>query len=296
MSDESPGPAQCAVVIVNYNGGDDVLACLTSVHETPGNVEVCVVDNASTDGSPDRIAERFDGVRLVRNDHNAGFAAAANQGVRATDHPVVVLLNPDARVTPAALGTLSRAFEVHERAGAIGALVRNPDGSVQPSKRSFPTLWQSVLHGLVGLVWTSNPGTRAYVLADAPLDAPCTVGWVSGAAMALRREAFDAMDGFDEDFFFFVEDVDLCKRLWDAGWEVWFEPRAEVVHAWGGSWTRRPLKFLWLHQWNLFRYVRKHRRGWWVVAYPAIAAGLLLRFLLLALRWVFVRRSVPAHR
>jgi N-acetylglucosaminyl-diphospho-decaprenol L-rhamnosyltransferase len=102
--------------------------------------------------------------------------------------------------------------------------------------------------------------------------------------------------GFDESFFFFVEDVDLCRRLWDAGWEVWFEPRAEVVHDWGGSWTRRPLGYLWLHHRNLLRYAAKHERGWGRLAYPAIALGLGARFAVLALRWALWGRALPRHR
>jgi GT2 family glycosyltransferase len=104
------------------------------------------------------------------------------------------------------------------------------------------------------------------------------------------------VDAFDERFFFFVEDVDFCRRLADAGFEVWFDPRAVFTHIWGGSWTQRPLRFLFLHQRNLYRYFRKHRRGAWVLAAPFVAAGLSLRFTLLALRWVFTKRSVPKHR
>jgi GT2 family glycosyltransferase len=225
-----------------------------------------------------------------------GFAAAANQGVRATSAPYVLLLNPDATLEPNALSALLEALESHPTAGAVGALVRNPDGSVQPTKRAFPTLRQSISHGLVGIFRPANRGTRAYTLADDDFTAPRTVDWVAGPAMAVRREAFENVGGFDEAYFFFVEDVDLCKRLWQRGWEVWFTPGAEVVHVWGGSWTKRPLRFIWMHQWNLFRYVRKHYRGAWVLAYPAIAAGLAVRFVLLALRWLITRRSVPEHR
>ncbi len=227
---------------------------------------------------------------------NTGFAAAANQAVQATSADVVVLLNPDTEVRAGAIGALDEALRSHARAGIVAPLVLNPDGSVQPTKRAFPSIWQSALHGLVGLIWPGNPGTRSYTLADASFGEPKTVGWVAATAVALRREAFDAIGGFDERFFFFVEDVDLCKRMWDSGWEVWFEPKAVLVHEWGGSWTQRPLKFLWIHHVNLFRYVLKHRRGVWVLAYPFIAAGLLVRFMLLALRWLITRRSVPRHR
>ena len=287
--------SELAVVVVNYNAGASVLDCLGAVAaESPA--EIVVIDNASTDGSVERIAGGRPDVRLVRNTRNTGFAAAANQGVRETRAENVLLLNPDAILRPGALHALSATLAEHPRAGAVGTLVLNPDGTVQPTKRAFPTLTQSALHGLLGPVWPGNPGTRAYTLADASFDRERTVDWVAGTAVAVRRRAFETVGGFDESFFLFVSDVDLCRRMWDAGWEVWFEPRAVAEHAWGTSWTQRPLKFLWSHQRSLFRYATKHRRGAWILAYPFILGGLVLRFVLLAIRWFFTRRSVPRHR
>lgn len=284
-----------SVVVVNHNGGDDIIDCLSSVvRDVPANV--VVIDNASTDGSDTRVEASFRSATVIRNERNVGFATAVNQAVRATDTPYVFFVNQDATLKAGSLGALEMALDGHPRAGAVGALVRNPDGSVQPTKRAFPTLGQSFWHGIVGIFRPNNPGTRGYLLADDDFTSDRTVDWVSGPAMAVRRTAFDAVGGFDEAFFFFVEDVDLCKRLWDAGWEVWFVPGAEVMHGWGGSWTKRPMKFLWMHQRNLFRYVTKHYRGAWVLAYPFIAAGLIVRFMLLALRWVITKRSVPEHR
>jgi N-acetylglucosaminyl-diphospho-decaprenol L-rhamnosyltransferase len=283
------------VVVVNYNGGREVVDCVEALLRSTVPVDVVVVDNASSDGSDVDIARRFGSVTVLRAGRNLGFAGGANLGARRATTPWIVFVTTDALVAPDAVEIMVRSLESHPGAGAVGPLVRNPDGSVQPSKRAFPTLWQSALHGVLGLVWPGNPGTRAYTLADAPLDAACVVGWVSGATMAVRREAFEAVGGFDEAFFFFVEDVDLCKRLTDAGWQIWFEPAAEVVHAWGGTWTRRPVRFLWMHQRNLLRYATKHHTGAWTLAYPVIAAGLLLRFILLLIRWLVVGKSVPAH-
>jgi N-acetylglucosaminyl-diphospho-decaprenol L-rhamnosyltransferase len=280
-----------AVVVINYNGGAFIGDCIASLRsQTPA--EIVVVDNGSTDGS----AAELSGVRLIRNTTNVGFAAAANQGIRATSAPFVFLVNPDATVKDGALDALEAALETTPRAGVVGALVRNLDGTIQPTRRRFPSLGQSILHGIVGIFRPDNPGTRAYTLSEANLSRLAQVDWVAGTATALRRDAFEAIGGFDEGYFFFVEDVDLCKRMSDAGYEVWFEPSAEVIHVWGASWTKRPMRFIWMHQWNLFRYVRKHYRGGWVLMYPLIAAGLLLRFMLLALRWVITRRSVPGHR
>src|SRR5439155_3090302 len=216
--------------------------------------EIVVVDNASDDGSLDIATATLDHVHVIHNDRNTGFAVAANQGIRAATGDVVVLVNPDAVAAPGAVAALAAAIAAHPRAGVVGGFVRNPDGTVQPTKRAFPSLGQAALHGLVGVVWPNNPGTRAYTLADASFEEPRRVDWVAATAVAVRREAFEQVGGFDERFFFFVEDVDLCRRLADAGWEVWFEPRAEFTHIWGGSWTQKPLRFLALHQLNLYRY------------------------------------------
>lgn len=289
-----PVTTDIAVVILNHNGGDDVIDCLRSVTEQRP-AELVVVDNASQDGS-EKLIEQMPDVRLIRNERNVGFAAGANQGVRATVAPYVFFLNADAILKSRALDALRESLDAHPKAAVIGALVRNPDGTVQPTRRAFPSLGQAALHGIVGIFRPSNRGTRAYVLADETFDEAAKVDWVACTAVGVRRDAFEAVGGFDEAFFFFVEDVDLCKRLWDAGYEVWFEPGAEVVHRWGGAWGQRPLRFMWMHQRNLFRYVRKHKRGAWVFSYPFIAAGLLVRFTLLAIRWLITRRSVPTHR
>jgi len=285
---------KASVVVLNHNAGPLLLDCLRSV--AGGAAEIVLVDNASTDGSTEAAAAAVAAMRVINNERNLGFAAAANQGVRAATIDPVVLLNPDAVASPGAIEALAQAIADHPRAGVVGGLVRNPDGTVQPTKRAFPKLRHAALHGLVGIVWPNNPGTRAYTLADASFEEPRQVDWVAMTAVAIRREAFEAIGGFDEDFFFFVEDVDLCRRLADAGWEVWFDPRAEFMHVWGGSWTQRPLKFLALHQRNLLRYFRKHKRGAWVLATPFVVAGLGLRFMLLALRWLITGRSVPKHR
>lgn len=287
--------AQVTVVVVNFNGGDAVLAALESVEASTLPCEIVVVDNASSDASAARIAARFGRAQMIHNAVNRGFGAAANQGVEASKTPYVFLLNPDATIDPGALEHLVACARERPRCAAAGPLVLNPDGSPQPSRRAFPTLWQSAMHGLLGLFWPGNPGTRAYVLDGLPHDRASRVGWVSGSAMLVRKTAFDSVDGFDEDFFFFVEEVDLCRRLTDAGWEIWWEPQARVVHAWGASWSQRPIRYLWMHHRNLFLYATKHRRGIRVLAYPLIAAGLGLRFAALALRWLATRKAVPSH-
>ncbi|HVE92697.1 MAG TPA: glycosyltransferase family 2 protein [Actinomycetota bacterium] len=284
-----------AVVVLTHDSAADVAGCLESIRRSTVPAEVVVVDNASSDESREVVQRCCPEARVIASPRNLGFSAAANIGVRASRAGFVMLLNPDARLAPGALEALALFLSARPGAAAVGPLVRNPDRTVQPSKRAFPTLWQSAMHGIVGLVWPGNPGTRAYLLADAPLDRPARVGWLSCSAVMLRREAFEKVGGFDERFFFFVEDVDLCRRLSDAGWELWFDPGAEAEHAWGGTWTQKPLRNLWLHHANLMRYALKHRRGASALAAPVIAAGLALRFTLLAIRWLLARRALPPH-
>lgn len=281
-------------VIVNYNSAPDIFECLDTLRASEHPVELVVVDNGSTDGSPDRLAA-IDDVRLVRSARNVGFGGGVNLGVRAADpQGAILLVNPDATVAPDAIGHLVATLEANPMAAAVGPLVLNPDGTVQPSKRRFPSWSQAAMHATIGVFWPGNPGTRAYVCADLPEDQPSIVGWLSASVLLVRVDAFREVGMFDERFFFYVEDLDLCRRFADAGMELWFEPRAEAVHAWGGS-TRNPTKQLWQHHTNLYRYVGKHAQGWRRIKLPLVALGLAARFALLYARMKLLRQRLPAH-
>lgn len=281
-------------VIVNYNSAPDIFECLETLRASEHPVELVVVDNGSTDGSPDQLAA-IDDVRLVRSARNVGFGGGVNLGVRAADpQGAILLVNPDATVAPDAIGHLVATLEAHPAAAAVGPLVLNPDGTVQPSKRRFPSWSQAAMHATIGVFWPGNPGTRAYVCADLPEDQPSIVGWLSASVLLVRVDAFRDVGMFDERFFFYVEDLDLCRRFADAGMELWFEPRAEAVHAWGGS-TRKPTKQLWQHHTNLYRYVGKHTQGWRRIKLPLVALGLAARFALLYARMKLLRQRLPAH-
>jgi N-acetylglucosaminyl-diphospho-decaprenol L-rhamnosyltransferase len=281
-------------IIVNYNSAPDIFECLDHLRASEHPVDLVVVDNASTDGSADELGAQPD-VRLVRSARNLGFGGGVNLGVRTVDpNGAILLVNPDATLAPDAVGSLVATLELRPLAAAVGPLVLNPDGTVQPSKRRFPTWLQAAMHSTIGVFWPGNPGTRAYVCADAPEDRPSQVGWLSASVLLIRVEAFRDVGMFDERFFFYVEDLDLCRRFADAGRELWFEPRAEAVHAWGGS-TRKPTKQLWQHHTNLYRYVGKHARGWRRAKLPLVALGLAARFALLYARMKVLRQRLPAH-
>jgi N-acetylglucosaminyl-diphospho-decaprenol L-rhamnosyltransferase len=253
-------PADVAVVIVNHNSGDDVANAARSALETAGDarVQVVVVDNDSHDGSADRAEAAVPGVRVIRTGRNAGFGSAANVGMRSTDAPWVFLLNPDARITGGTLGGLLKVAVDRPEAGAIGVLTRNADGTVYPSARRIPGYAQATMHAFVSPFRTDNRWTRDYEMLDWDRRTERSVDWVSGSSMLLRRAALDRVGLFDEDYFMYVEDMDLCTRLRAARWDVWFTPELEVTHI-GGTATRGKRRMTLEHSRSMYHYFVKHR-------------------------------------
>ncbi|MEX2457820.1 MAG: glycosyltransferase family 2 protein [Actinomycetota bacterium] len=260
MTLEPPGAPRLSVVVVNYNAGDHLIRCVRSVYDAAGgeDVDVLVVDNASRDGSADHLEAALPVVRLIRNPVNRGFAAAANQGIQATATPYVFLLNPDAEMLAGTMAGLVKVGEEHPRAGAIGVLVRDPDGSVYPSARRAPGLVVGLGHAFAGLFSRDNRFTRAYTMADWDRTTERRVDWVSGSAMLVRRRALDEVRGLDAGYFMYVEDLDLCTRLVRAGWKVVFSPEVEVVHV-GGVSTGRSRRMFYEHGRSAYRYFVKFR-------------------------------------
>jgi N-acetylglucosaminyl-diphospho-decaprenol L-rhamnosyltransferase len=252
--------ADVAVVIVNYNSGDDVTICVRSVFESAGDAlaQVVVVDNRSGDGSAERAAEAFPQIHLIRNTENRGFGAAANQGMRATRTPWVFLLNPDARIVGGTLGATLKLARGRPAAGAVGVLTCNGDGSTYPSARKVPTYREAIFHAFLSPFRPDNRWSRAYRLAGWDRRTERRVDWVSGSSVLLRREALDRVGMFDEAFFMYVEDLDLCTRMRRDGWEVWFSPELEIEHI-GGTATRGQRRMTLEHSKSMYRYFVKHR-------------------------------------
>ncbi len=279
MTEPRPPRDELAVVIVNTNAGPDILRCIASVYDSAGDVslEVVVVDNDSSDGSREAVLERFPAVRLVRNAANRGFPAAANQGIRGTRSEFVLLLNPDAEIVAGTLEGFLKVARDRPRAGALGALVRNPDGSVYPSARKVPTLGEGLAHTVLAPFWADNPFSRRYRLGGWDRQGERLVDWVSGSSMLLRREALEQVGVFDERFFMYVEDMDLCTRMRSAGWEVWFCPELEIEHI-GGTATAGKRRMTLEHSRSIYAYFVKHQSsGWRVVLRPPVWALLRLR-------------------
>jgi N-acetylglucosaminyl-diphospho-decaprenol L-rhamnosyltransferase len=285
MRDRSPSQnLDVAVVVVNTNSGEGARRCVRSIFDSAGDIRtaVVIVDNDSHDGSGRAAVAAFPEVRMIQNDSNRGFPAAANQGMRATSSEFVFLLNPDAEI---AGGTLERFLKVareHPRAGAIGALVRDPDGKIYPSARRVPSLAQGVMHILMGPWWPKNRWTRAYKMADWDRQTERRVDWVSGSSMLLRRAMLEDVGLFDEAYFMYVEDMDLCTRMRAADWEVWFSPELEVVHV-GGTATAGKRRMTLEHSNSIYTFFVKHRsNGWRAVLRPFAWMALRLRAVLVS--------------
>jgi N-acetylglucosaminyl-diphospho-decaprenol L-rhamnosyltransferase len=285
-ADES-GPPELAVVIVDYNAGDDLMKCLASVFASAGDasLEVVVVDNASRDESAERAHAVFPAARILTNRSNLGFAGAANVGIGATAAPFLFLLNPDAEMSSGTAANLLKLVRDRPRAGAIGPLIRSLDGTLYPTGRRVPSLIEGLGHVALGPFLPNNRFTRAYTMAGWDRSTEREVDWISGSAMLLRRDAVEEVGGFDEGFFMYGEDVDLCTRLRAAGWAVVFSPEVEIRHV-GGTATSRDPRMPLIHSRSAFRYFRKHHaHGWRVVLLPFVWAALRVRALVVSRKW-----------
>ncbi len=278
-------PARVAVVIVNFNAGAALAATLSSLVSGLDGIdwEAVVVDNDSSDGS-ERAAEGTDPrVRLLRQSANAGFARGVNAGIAATSAPHVLVLNPDCELTDAAAVRLSTELDRHPKCAVIGPRILDPTGTLQQSARGDPTL----LTGLFGrtTVWSrlfpSLPVVRRNLAAEAALQSGRSsevVDWVSGACMLARREALGSVGGFDERYFLYWEDADLCRRLRRLDWHVRYMPGAVVVHTVGrSSRTAHALANREFHR-SAYRYYVTHVvPQWWHPARPVAWAILAAR-------------------
>ena len=236
-----------AVSIVNTNNRELLLACLDSLRRE--DVEIVVLDNASEDGSVDAIRERFQNVRVIAQEFRAGFGANHNAVIRATDSRYIYVLNDDTTSADWGFERMVAHLDANPRVAALGPRLVYPDGRLQASAWRFPTPAVSALGlltlGKVGVLQSQGDDTRP-------------VGWVMGAALLLRREALDHVGLFDEEFFLYSEEVDLCLRLRRAGWGVEYFPSVTVVHhesQFSAGIPERRINEMWRSR---HRYWRKH--------------------------------------
>jgi N-acetylglucosaminyl-diphospho-decaprenol L-rhamnosyltransferase len=276
MTDEG---ADLAVVIVNYNTGEYLERCLASLETHRGDLrlDVLVIDNASHDGSHRAAVAAHPWARLIENPDNVYLSPAWNQGILETEAPFVLLLNPDTEWWDGTLADYVAIARAHPRAGMVGPMVRNTDGSVYPSGRPLPSVVDAVGHGFLGLFAPRNRFSRRYHMDGWDRSTEREVDWVSGCCMLLPRRVFDEVGLLDESFLLYGEELDMATRLRDAGWFVLFTPGVEILHAIGVS-TGRSRRMSVMHSASIYRYYRKHRaRGWRRLTLPLAWTALRAR-------------------
>jgi len=220
-------------VIVAYRSAATLRGCVEPLAAHP-DVRVTVVDNASPDDTAASIAGLD--VDLVRSPRNGGFSYGCNLGAARGEAPFLLFLNPDARIDAGALAALRAALDADPGAGLAGPRILDDDGGLAWSLRRFPRQRSTFAQALfLHRIWPRANWTDELVRDPGCYERPGTAEWVSGACMLVRRHAFEAIGGFDERFFLYCEDTDLCRRLWDAGHAVRFEPAAVVRHVGGVS-------------------------------------------------------------
>lgn len=277
---EEVRPPRVAVVIVSYDVRDLLAGCLKSLAGQGEGLEVVVVDNASSDGSAEMVAADFPDVSIVRNLDNRGFGAAANQGIAATLAPYVLSLNPDTVLHPGAIRGLSEYLDQHPEVGAVGPKILRPDGSLDlASRRSFPSPTVALLRlSLLSRLFPKSPRLARYNLTDRSPDVPQEIDAGTGACLLFRRAALNQVGVYDDAFFMYGEDLDLCFRLKEAGWKVMYWPASVVVHYKGRSSRQRSNAMIREFHRSMWIFFRKHyRRSTPAPVAALIHAGIELR-------------------
>lgn len=272
---------QLSVIIISYNAKAHLKDCLQSLydHTAVDPFEIIVVDNASTDGSLAMLAREFPKVRTIASPDNIGFAGANNLAMREAKGQFFLLLNNDALVTSGAVDTMLRLIQEKPDVGVLGPLLRNEDGSVQVSYGRMISLHAEAIQRVLTRGNTrGNPLVRRYIANRSKKEA--YPDWVSGACMMLRADVVKLVGFFDDHFFMYSEEVDLCERIRRAGYRVYYTPQAEVVHIGGKSTEANPEKAAFEYRRSQLYFYSKH--------YGRVRVLLLKAYLLvsIAVRWV----------
>lgn len=256
---------ELSVIILNYNAAADLRCCLASLAAGCAGLrfETIVVDNASPRPGVEAAVAGFPGVRLIRRRRNGGFSAGMNTGLRAARAEAALILNPDTVLAPGAAPALLAAMRADPSIGVLGPRLLNPDGSLQLSCRRFPTFAASLFNrnSLLTRLLPRNRFSRSYLMTDWDHSRSNDVDWLSGAAMLLNQRALRQVGPFDPGFFFEIEDVDLCRRMHDAGYRVVYFPEATVTHEIGASSRTAQYRVIRARHEGMWRYYRRYMGG-----------------------------------
>ncbi|MBV7282776.1 glycosyltransferase family 2 protein [Corynebacterium sp. TAE3-ERU30] len=288
-----------AIITVTYSPGRHLREFLDSLPAaTSRPVRVVMADNGSRDGAPEAAERDYDCAEFLPTGGNVGYGHAINiaaqhlHAARAAgevDPRYLLVVNPDVVFGPGSIDTLLNTADTWQGSvGSVGPYIKEPDGSAYPSARAVPTLGLGIGHALLGGVWKNNPWSRRY-RNDADMSTAHTAGWLSGSCLLLNWEAFDAIGGFDERYFMYMEDVDLGDRLGRAGYENVFAPAAVITHAKGHVADRDPGRLLPAHHESAYRFqADRYPKAYHLPLRVALKVGLKLREILAVAR---ARRS-----
>ncbi len=277
QTQSSEGGVELSIIIVSWNVRDLLRQCLDSIDrgKTGLDLEVIVVDSASVDGTQEMVVAEFPWVMLLAQTENVGFPRGNNIGIRQARGHKLLLLNPDTIVKGDALHQMVDYLEEHASVGALGPRLSYPDGTIQSSKRRFPTVLTAFFESTWLEPWTPGGMLERYRAQDVADDEIADVDWVMGAALMVRHSVVEQVGLMDEDYFMYSEELDWCRRIKDAGWRVVYFPRAEIVHFEGKSSeqavTERHINF----QRAKLRYFRKYHGR---LVCSALRAYLLLSY------------------
>lgn len=259
-----------AAVWVSYHSAADLEASVASVRDAAHEaVELIVVDNASGDPELASVVQQHPEVRVLDAQGNLGYGRAVNLAAArlAPEIEWILIVNPDTVFAPGAVDELLRVAEEHPEAGAFGPRIVDAQGEIYPSARALPSLRVGIGHAVFSRIWPSNPWSAAYRRSDLTsreLTDPVTTGWLSGACLLIRRPLFDAIGGFDPRYFMYFEDVDLGKRIGEAGAASLYVPSAVVTHIGGQSTKRHSRRMIVVHHRSAYLYLSRKYAAWYL--------------------------------
>ncbi len=273
------------IIIVNYNSCHHLRNCLESIYKNSGltnNCTVTVYDNGSTDDSLMNAKNSFPAIHYIYSRRNVGFAKGVNKAIKNTKGKYILLVNPDVTLFPKTISLMVKFMDRHSRCGVLGGEILSPVGHREPTCRRFPNYLNIVFgrRSLARRMFPRNPFSRKYLCLDLDYERPQRVNFVEGSLMMIRRKALKEIGLFDEQFFLYVEDADMCHRMQKSGWETWWVPHAYAIHLRGENFRKDNIHPAMHHSKGFYRYFNKHFR-------PSKATKLLLQ-LLLAIRLIYV--------
>jgi N-acetylglucosaminyl-diphospho-decaprenol L-rhamnosyltransferase len=284
-------------VVVDHDAGPQLQGCVRSVLEDGADL-VVIVENGASGSVEGALAELLTAtpgapVRVVRPGRNLGFGAGVNRGLAAlSGDPApewVLVANPDLVVHPGALTAMRAALEANPAWAIVGPRIYTETGGVYPSVRTFPSFSDAAGHALLAQFNPENPFTRRYNPGTPEGDVVTRAGWVSGSCFLARRNALEELGGFDEAYFMYLEDTDLCWRAHQAGWGVGFAGTAAVTHVQGVSTARHPYKMMMAHHRSALRFTMRTTKGWRRAVLPVAVLVLGARMVIASARLLFAR-------